>query len=53
MKVTIKQMANDLRNHWSNEENTKAPKDYAIYYLWKKFECSFKNALSAYYVAYK
>ena len=52
MKVTIEQMANDLKNHWSNEENTKAPKDYSVYYLWKKFGCSFGDCLKAYYLAY-
>ena len=52
MKATIEQMANDLKKHWSNDENINAPKDYSIYYLWKKFGCSFSDALKAYKIAY-
>ena len=53
MTTTIEQMASDLKKHWDNVENTNPPKDYAVYYLWKKFKTSFKNCLDAYYIAYE
>jgi len=52
MEATRKQMAEDLKKHWDNLENTAPPKDYAIYYIWKKYKVSFRECLNVYNISY-